>query len=249
MQPPTSPALRPALSLASILGDEATRQVCISVAQSAEDRDRASAFLASEGFSATGIPPRGLTLIATSGERVVAVAACSQQDQMVATPRVITLRLQGRLVAFCDPLVLAHDLPADLAGMLLRALLRLSFLALRRIMAATDLVLCCHEPYARWFRQALLFDELDGDPARDGMRVLRLDLDLAPGRWHQWYGDGPWSPYALYARPSVDAQRLISYLRAVWRPTAAGATPSRSTTTWISRIRTPVPQAHDGDAA
>lgn len=147
-------------------------------------------------------------------------------------PPLAGLRRQGRRLALLHPLVPPDGLPARIAGLILRALFRLALLAAKRLDGRTDILAVCPPEYARFFAQVLLFSveaELPPGEAAPGRVLLRLDLDLCPGEWLRLYGDGAWSPYTLYARPTAQAARIVAWLDEQRRPPA----PSEVAAAWF----------------
>jgi hypothetical protein len=132
-------------------------------------------------------------------------------------PTLTRLRREGRQLALLDPLVIPAELPARGAGLVMRALLRLALLTARRLDGRSDILVRCEPRYARFFAQVLLFAvEADVPATPDGapaQLLLRLDLDLCPGEWLRLYGDGAWAPYRLYVKPSLQAARVVEWLR------------------------------------
>lgn len=134
-------------------------------------------------------------------------------------PAVEGLRRAGRQLALLHPLVIPPTLSPRTAGLVLRTLFRLCVLTARRLDGRTDLLVYCEPHHARFFAQVLLFTIEAEAP---GQILLRLDLDLCPGEWLRLYGDGAWSPYTLYARPSQQATRIVEWLRRQRQPPGLG---------------------------
>ena len=166
--------------------------------------------------------PRAATLLAhLDGQTVGALALLPDSPLGLPLPEVFLptlarLRSEGRQLALIDPLVIPAELPPRIAGLVLRGLLRLALLAARRLDGRSDVLVRCEPRYARFFAQALLFtveSDLPTTADAPAQTLLRLDLDLCPSEWLRLYGDGAWSPYGLYIRPTVQTARLIDWLR------------------------------------
>lgn len=131
------------------------------------------------------------------------------------------MRRNGRQIALLAPLVVPSGLSARISGLVLRTLFRLAVLAARRLDGRTDLLVRCEPRYARFFAQVLLFTaiaEVPADATGPGEVLLRLDLDLCPAEWLRLYGQGPWSPFSLYAEPTPQSRRVLEWLRRQRRP-------------------------------
>lgn len=195
-------------------------------------RQRYWAFLAQHGLGGRTLQeahPRALLLLAHDGIEDLGAAALIPDSRLGLAlppqimPTIEGLRRDGRTLALLDPLVAVSTPPNAMAGLVLRALLRVLILAARRIDGVTDLLVHCEPRYARFFCQALLFQvacTIPDTPEAKGHQLLRLDLDLCGGDYVQRYGDNLWSPYTRYIKPSIAANRLIHWLVARRTPPA-----------------------------
>lgn len=220
-----------ALDLASVLGvgiEEAVidgRLATVALCSEALRRRAYWAFLAGQdagGRSLHEAHPQAATFLAQlEGEPVGAAALIPDSALGLPLPdgfqaTVTRLRREGRMLALLDPLVIPAGLAAHAAGLVLRALLRLAILTARRLDGRSDFLVRCEPRHARFFAQALLFTVEAAIPAVDdapAQVLLRLDLDLCPGDWLRLYGDGAWSPYGLYIRPTPQSARVLGWLR------------------------------------
>lgn len=231
LEPLRRPTPAPRLDLATALGvgldavGGAGARIAVEVCATLAQRRAYWAFLAGQGLPGRcplEAHPHALSLLARcDGEPVAAAALLPLAEAQPPMPdglaaAVAGLRRQGRLLSALDPVAVDPRCDAQEAGLALRALLRLAFLAARRLDGFSDLLVRSEPRYARFFAQVLLF-AVEAEVAEEGGQpaqvLLRLDLDLCPGEWLRLYGDGPWSPYSLHVRPGPQTTRLLSWLR------------------------------------
>lgn len=193
--------------------------------------------------------PRAATFLARlDGQMVGALALLPDSPLGLPLPEIFLtalarLRSEGRQLALIDPLVIPAELPPRIAGLVLRGLLRLALLAARRLDGRSDVLVRCEPHYARFFAQALLFSVESDHPATaetPAQTLLRLDLDLCPSEWLRLYGDGPWSPYGLYIRPTAQTARVIDWLRSRRQPPSI----NDLVATWINPRDGAIPLDH-----
>ncbi len=236
LEPLRTPRQAQRLDLATALGlgidqvGPAGSSISLALCADLAERQDYWAFLAAQGLPGRSVleaHPRALSLLARRGGTPIGAAALlpvgAAGPPMPEPFRQVIDRLQraGRILAALDPVVIAPEQDPQDAGLALRAMLRLAFLAARRLDGLSDLLVRSEPRYARFFSQVLLFAvEAEAAPEGDvpAQVLLRLDLDLCPGEYLRLYGEGTWSPYALYVRPNPQSARVLAWLRARRQP-------------------------------